>query len=145
MPEIDQKSGQELDRAAKARSRIDRIRRLLQKLRGKRYRDAFVQTHTRQFLAQQMRAFRGERSQDEMGALLDKPQSVISRLEDASYGKWTLSTLFEISAKLDKALIVRFVDPQTFVKFSVDAGDVSQNPISFSDEALIAADSDMLK
>lgn len=114
-------------------SRISKAIRLLKKLAVKRYRDAYVQTHTRRFLAQQMRAFRGERSQEEMGKLLDKPQSVVSRLEDPTYGKWTLTTLFDVAERLNKGVIVRFVEPMTFAEFSLDVGDEAQNPQQFDE------------
>jgi hypothetical protein len=117
-------------------SKIDRVIRLLRKLIDKAYRDAFIQTHTRQFLAQQMRAFRGDISQEQMGELLGKPQSVISRLEDPTYGKWTLSTLFEVASKLNKAVIVRFVDVETFAKLSINVGDDAQNPPSIDDTSI---------
>jgi hypothetical protein len=117
---------------ARQNSKVSQAVRLLKKLTKKRYRDAYVQSHTRGFLAQQMRAFRGARSQAEMGDILGKPQSVVSRLEDPTYGKWTLTTLLEVAQSLDKAVVVRFVDPETFSEFALDVGDDAQNPTSFN-------------
>jgi len=67
-----------------------------------------------QFLARQMRAFRGDNSTSDFGKILDKPQSVVSRLEDPNYGKWTLQSLFDVAAKLNVAVTVRFVDFPNF-------------------------------
>src|SRR5216684_4400995 len=93
-----------------------RLRSLIEKFRDKLYRDSYIASHTRRFLARQMRKFRGEMSQSEFGEIIGKRQTVVSRLEDPKYGKWTLQTLFEVGSKLDVAVIVRFVDFSTFMK-----------------------------
>src|SRR6266550_312428 len=73
-----------------------RIPNLVEKFRSKRYRHSYVTAHTRRFLARQMRKLRGDKSQSEFGDLIGKQQTVVSRLEDASYGKWTLQTLLTL-------------------------------------------------
>jgi hypothetical protein len=92
------------------------------------YRHSYVFTHTRHFLSRQMRAFRGQQSQVDFGKILDKPQSVVSRLEDPNYGKWTLQTLFDIARKLDVAIIVRFVDFSTFTEFTSNMDETAASP-----------------
>jgi hypothetical protein len=104
---------------------------LAEKFRNKAYRDAYVASHTRRFLARQMRKFRGEKSQAEFGEMIDKRQTVVSRLEDANYGKWTLQTLFEVASKLDIAVIVRFVDFSTFLKLTSDMSDEVSRPPAY--------------
>jgi hypothetical protein len=59
-------------------------------------------------LAEQIRKLRGSTSQTAFGQLIGKPQSVVSRLEDAAYGKVTLQTLLDIAAALDVGLSVKF-------------------------------------
>jgi hypothetical protein len=113
---------------APARVFSPRILRLAQKLKNAAYRKAYLGSHIRQFLARQIREMRGEMSQKDFGDKIGKPQNVVSRLEDASYGKWTLSTLLEIANKLDRALIVRFVDYSTFLNFTDDQSDAAANP-----------------
>lgn len=113
-----------------------RLARLISKFADSAYRHTYVAIHTRQFLARQMRAFRGERSQAEFGKILGKPQSVVSRLEDPHYGKWTLQTLFEVARKLDRAVIVRIVDYSTFLKWSDDMSDSAVSPSAFSESDL---------
>jgi hypothetical protein len=120
--------------------------KLLRKLSDKEYRDAYMSAHTRRFLAQQMRSLRGDLSQAEMGVLLGKPQSVVSRLEDPTYGKLTISTALEIAAKTNRALLVQFVDPKTFAEFAVDVSEKAQSPVQFDastvDEAIIEIESE---
>jgi hypothetical protein len=78
-------------------------------------------------LADQIRALRGDRSQTDFGRLIDKPQSVVSRLEDDSYGRLTLNTLLDVADKLDIALVVQFTNFSTFLEF---AGDLPQKQLA---------------
>ena len=108
---------------------------LVEKFKDKPYRDSYVASHTRRFLARQMRKFRGEKSQAEFGKMIDKRQTVVSRLEDPKYGKWTLQTLFEVAAKLDVAVIVRFVDFSTFLKLTNDMSEEASRPTAYDQKA----------
>jgi transcriptional regulator with XRE-family HTH domain len=93
--------------------------RLLNKLLGKKYRDAYVRENVRTGVAYQIRAMREQRnsmSQEAFGKLLEKPQSTVSRLEDPDYGKHTLQTLFEVAAAFDVALLVQFVTHSEFLR-----------------------------
>ena len=113
-----------------------RFARLVPKLADKAYRNSYVAHQTRQFLARQVRALRGDKSQNEFGALLDKPQSVVSRLEDPNYGKWTLQTLFDVAASLDRAVIVRIVDYPTFLRFTSYMTDAAARPEAYEQDAV---------
>lgn len=77
----------------------------------KAYRDASVREAVRIGVPHQIRAIRQQRgwSQRELGEKASKPQNVISRLEDPSYGKLSLQTLFELASAFDVALLVKFV------------------------------------
>jgi hypothetical protein len=117
--------------------RVSRNERLAKKLSKKPYRHAYLGSRIRQFLAHQMRTFRGQRSQAEFGRLIDQSQSVISeRLESPAYGKWNLQTLLDIAAKLDVALIVQFVDWPTFIKFTHEITDDTVRPSVFDERQL---------
>ncbi len=109
-----------------------RIARLAPKLASKEYRDAYVSGQLRIWLADQIRALRGEMSQAEFGELIGKPQTVVSRLEDPDYGKLTLQTLLEVAAKLDIALIVRFVDHATFLEVTNDFSENALRPLPYT-------------
>jgi hypothetical protein len=113
-----------------------RIPNLVEKFRNRRYRHSYVASHTRRFLARQMRKLRGDKSQSEFGDVIDKQQTVVSRLEDASYGKWTLQTLFDVAEKLDLAVIARFVDHATFLRFTEDMSDDASAPKPYSQEMM---------
>ena len=71
-------------------------------------------------LARQITLMRGDRSQTSFGKLIGKPQSVVSRLEDPSYGKVTLQTLLDIASALDVSLVVRFASHDAYRKLMQD-------------------------
>jgi len=100
------------------------------------FRASYLRHHLRAFLADQIRVLRGEQSQREFGRVLDKPQSVISRLEDDEYGKLTLQTLIDIATKLDIGLLVRFVDYPTFLRETNDLSDEKVAPSPYNREAI---------
>lgn len=112
--------------------------RLASKFREKPYRDHYVSSHVKRFLAAQIVAFQGEMSQEEFGNLIGKPhQSVVSRLQNPKYGKYTLQTLLDIASKLDVALIARFVDFPTFLKFTNDFSDRAVSPAPYKERDAI--------
>jgi transcriptional regulator with XRE-family HTH domain len=91
--------------------------KLLLKLRKKPYREAYVGETVRRWMAHQIRAIRESRNwnQGVFAKKLGKPQSVLSRIEDPSYGKLSVQTLLEIAAAFDVALLIRFVSFPAFV------------------------------
>lgn len=113
-----------------------RIERLALKFHNKGYRDTYVEAHSRRFLAHQMREFRGEDSQTEFGRRIGKTQTIVSRLEDATYPGWTLRTLFEVAQQLNVAAVVRFVDFKTFLQFTDDVSDAALRPAPYQ-EAIV--------
>jgi hypothetical protein len=111
-----------------------RFSKLAKKLRNKNYRSTYLASHIKIFLANQISALRGNLSQEDFGALLGKPQPVVSRLQNPNYGKYTLQTLLDIATKMDLALIVRFVDYPTFLKMTGDFSDNAVRPESYTPE-----------
>jgi hypothetical protein len=107
-----------------------RLSSLAEKFHEKHYRDGYVAAHTRGVLARQMRNFRGELTQAEFGAEIDKRQTVVSRLENPAYAGWSLRTMLEVARKRDVAVFVRFVDFPTFLKYSDDLSDAALGPQS---------------
>ena len=113
-----------------------RISRLAKKMADKDYRHSYVASYNRQFLSRQMREFRGDSSQTEFGMAIDKQQTVVSRLEDPNYGKWTLQTLFDVAAKLDIAVVVRFTNFPTFLRTTDDRSSSAISPSSYDQKVV---------
>jgi transcriptional regulator with XRE-family HTH domain len=107
--------------------------KLAQKLSNKGYRDAYMDEQVRTWVARQIRALREQRgwSQIELARRCDKPQSVISRLEDPDYGKLSLQTLFDLRAAFDVGLEVRFIEYQTAFLHTRDVGKSAMEVASF--------------
>lgn len=101
---------------------FDLRKSLPKKLKKKAYRDAYVGEHVRRWIAHQIRSLRDKKewSQGELSRRMEKPQSVISRLEDPSYGKMTVNTLLEVASTFDVALLIKFVDYPTFLNETAD-------------------------
>ena len=97
---------------------VNLSKKLFEKLKKKTYRDAYVAENARTGIAYQIRAMREQRSmqQGSLASKLGKPQSVVSRLENPDYGKYTLSSLLEIASAFDVALVVRFVNYPEFIR-----------------------------
>lgn len=110
--------------------------KLTEKFRDKRYRDGYVSAHNRRFLAQQLRALRGDLSQEEFGKLIEKPQSVVSRQEDPAYGRFNLDSLQETVAKLDRAVFTRIVDFPTYLRLTEDMSESAVCPPAYDAAAL---------
>ncbi len=79
--------------------------------RGSSARQRFVESHISRGLAFQIRALRDRKgwSQEKLAEEVGMNQNAISRLENPSYGKPTITTLKRIASVFDVAVIVRFV------------------------------------
>lgn len=90
---------------------------LIQNLKSKKFRDAFVAARADAGLAFQIRAMRQKEdwSQEELARRLDTSQNAVCRLESPNYGKASISTLKKVASTFDVALVVRFVRFSTLV------------------------------
>ena len=104
-----------------------RLAQLVRKLGNDKYRMSYLSARLKAFLANQIRALRGDKSQAEFGKRIGKPQSVISRIEDPEYGNLSVQTLLDIAEKLSLALIIQFVDWPTFLRFTEET---ASNPLA---------------
>jgi transcriptional regulator with XRE-family HTH domain len=82
-----------------------------EELASKEFRDRYVAENSRRGVAYQITALREDRgwSRAEFARQAGRPQSNVSRWEDPTYGKYSLSTLIEIASIFDVALIAKFV------------------------------------
>jgi transcriptional regulator with XRE-family HTH domain len=80
------------------------------KIRRKPYREAFLKQNIVSSLSHQIKINRVSRgwSQQDLADKIGSKQSVISRYEDSSYGKLSVSTLIQIANALDVGLEVKF-------------------------------------
>jgi hypothetical protein len=108
--------------------KYDPRKKLWSKLGNKEYRDAYVSEHVRRWIAHQIRALREHPDrkwkQGELSDRMGKPQSVVSRLEDPTYGKMTVQTLLEVAMAFDVALIIKFV---SFPRFASESADLTKS------------------
>lgn len=90
---------------------MNRRQQIVNGLKDKGYRDAFVRQQATTDIPFQIRGMRAQRgwTQAELAQKLGKQQSVVSRLENPKYGKFTLKTLHELAAEFDVGLLVTFV------------------------------------
>jgi transcriptional regulator with XRE-family HTH domain len=78
---------------------------------GSEARNRFVESNLNKNISFQIRGMRGSRewSQEELAKRTGMNQNMIYRLENPSYGRFTISTLKRVASAFDVALIVRFV------------------------------------
>lgn len=111
---------------------LQRIKELAPQLNDKEFRDGYLDSHVKMFIAEQIKCLRGDKSQKEFAKELGTTQSVISRLENPEYGKVTIQTLLEIASKLDIALLVRFAGYPEFMEVTSDFSENTFKPKSFN-------------
>src|SRR4029077_3193704 len=111
---------------------LSRTERLAEQFKKEKFRKSYFSRQLKVFLAAQIRALRGDRTQTQFGELIGKPQSVVARLERESYGKVNLQTLIDIATKLDIALMVRFVNFSTFLEWTKDYSQEALAPQAYT-------------
>lgn len=110
---------------------LARINPLAKQLEHKEFRDSYLKSHVKLFLATQIRSLRGKRSQAEFAKMLGTKQSVISRYENPEYGQVTLQTLLDIATKLDIALVARFTNYVDFLHTTSDFSKTARTPKAY--------------
>jgi transcriptional regulator with XRE-family HTH domain len=105
--------------------------------KSKRAREAFVKAELVNGLASQIRVLRKKRgwSQAELAKRLLTTQAVISRLEDPSYGKFSVKTLLDLGNIFDVGLLVRFVPYRTLIGMTSDTSESALNVINYDEES----------
>lgn len=111
--------------------------RKIERLRNKEFREAYVRAMIEHGLAHQIRTLRTSRgwSQEQLAEKVGaKSQSVISRLEDPSYGRHTLQTLEKLGDAFDVALLVKFVSFNRLLTETEDLTPGALDVVGFNDE-----------
>jgi hypothetical protein len=120
------------DEVKNVSSRIfTRIDRLVDQLHDEGFRNSYLSRQLKAFLAAQIRALRGEKTQTAFGKDLGKPQSVVSRLENERLSGLHVQTLIDIAQKLKIGVIIRFVEFTEFLRYTEDYSDQALAPAPY--------------
>ena len=113
-----------------------RKERLLEELKSKEYRDAFVSELIDTGIPFQIRALRKQRNltQKELSEITDMKQTRISVLEDPNYARLSLSPLKRLASAYDIGLLVRFVPISDLVKWELNLIPASLEVLSYGDD-----------
>jgi transcriptional regulator with XRE-family HTH domain len=91
---------------------------LIQKLKDRTYRHKFFRGRAEDEVAAQLQEFRKKRdlTQDALAGQCGMKQSAISRIEKASYSKWSFSTLWRLAEALDVRIRVVIEDMDDVIR-----------------------------
>ena len=110
--------------------------KLLEKLKNKKYRDAFVSEMIDTGIPFQIRALRKQRNwtQKDLSEKTGMMQERISVLEDPNYGKLTLTTMKKLASAMNIGLLVRFVSISELVKWELALSPDSLKVMSYDED-----------
>jgi transcriptional regulator with XRE-family HTH domain len=121
---------------------ISRRKELIELLKDKEYRDAFVSEHIDTGLPFQIKALREERewSQEKLGSTAGMHQERISTLEDPNYAKFTLKTLKRLASAFDVALMVVFAPFSKLLDWESNLSPEALQAVSFDKDNFLVKD-----
>jgi transcriptional regulator with XRE-family HTH domain len=95
---------------------------LIEQLKDKEYRDAFVSAHINVGIPFQIRALRDKApwTQKELAENAGMKQSWISKIENPGYSGFSLKTLLKLASVFDVGLVVRFVPISELVEWELN-------------------------
>jgi transcriptional regulator with XRE-family HTH domain len=112
------------------------MEKTFRRLRNNEARVAYVEAELTNGVAAQIRVMRQSRNwtQLELAEILGTTQNVVSRLEDASYGKFSFQTLLKVAGAFDVALLTRFVPFSQFVPITWNTAPERLDSAGFDEE-----------
>lgn len=113
-----------------------RKKKIIEELKDREYRNAFVEESINIGIPFQIKALREQRKlkQKDFEKLSGMKQALISRLENPDYSGFTLATLKKIASVYDVGLIVRFVPISDLVKWELNLDSESLKALSYKDD-----------
>jgi transcriptional regulator with XRE-family HTH domain len=128
-----------MDNGGELNSNISKRSSLVQELKDKHYRQAFVEAHAKDTVAFQLRRMReaegwtqGELAKKAFGD--PKLQSMVSRFENPDYGKYSVSTLLNLANVFDVGLVVRFAPISELVDWDLNKTGPTLEPPPFAED-----------
>jgi transcriptional regulator with XRE-family HTH domain len=111
-------------------------RSLYERLRDRRYREAFISSRIDQTIAAQIKVLRQKQnlSQKDLARDLRTSQNAIYRLENPRYGRPNISTLKKIATFFDVGLIVRFARFSEVAKWTLNMSNQSIEVQGFAED-----------
>jgi len=118
-------------------SKMERKKKLIEKLKNKEYRDAFVSEHVDTGIPFQIKALRNQRhwTQQDLAKRTGMKQARISKLEDPDYSRFTLATLKKLASAFDVGLVVRYVPVSELVEWELNLSSEALKAVSFDQDA----------
>jgi len=106
-------------------------------LKSHKAREAYVEAELVNGLAHQIRIIRQQRglTQKQLAEKLGTTQTTVSRLEDPSYGRYSMRSLLALSKVFDVALFVRYMPFSKFMPATWDTRPEHFEAIGYEDEA----------
>jgi transcriptional regulator with XRE-family HTH domain len=118
-------------------------KRLVNELKDPAYRHAFIEAHATDTVAFQLKRMReakgwtqGELAVEAFGDA--KLQSMVSRLENPDYGKYSVSTLVNLAKVFDVGLVVRFAPFSEVVDWDLNKSGPTLEPPPFAQDIALA-------
>jgi transcriptional regulator with XRE-family HTH domain len=123
---------------------------LLRALEDVEYRRGFVEGHAKDTIAFQIRQLRKAKGweQRDLARELGNPQlqPMISRYENPDYGRYSITTLLELAAAFDVALVVRFAPFSELIEWDWQSTSSTLAPNSYSkDTRLVKLEREVCK
>ena len=123
---------------------MNRDFKLLEQLKDPEYRRGFVEGHAKDTIAFQIRQMRKAEQWEQSDLAREafgnpKLQPMVSRYENPDYGKFSVSTLLELAAAFDVALVVRFAPFSELVEWDWNSNEATLRPAAYRRDARLRA------